>query len=337
MDVRPWARECPIDTKVPARACARGARSYDERMPYAPRPKKRVGLVLGAGGPVGHAFHAGVLSALGDVAGWDARTADLVVGTSAGAQVGALLRAGVSARDLALRASGGHPVDGGHSVLRHYVRPCTKSPDPSLPRSSRPSSMRYFASALRAPSRLRPGRIVSALLPPGRVRLEPQADGLRNVFGGEWPERDLWITAVHLDSGERVAFGAPGAPSIDVGTAVTCSGAVPSVHAPVLWEGKRYVDGGMASATHLDLLLEKDLDVAVVSAPLSMFSTMRTLLRREVRRLERRMAVWVIEPRGEVLSIMGKSPMDLDRAARVAPAVHRALRDEMEQHATLLS
>ena len=34
----------------------------------------RVGLVLGAGGTVGHAYHAGTLAALAE-AGWDARDA----------------------------------------------------------------------------------------------------------------------------------------------------------------------------------------------------------------------------------------------------------------------
>ena len=44
----------------------------------------RVGLVLGAGGATGHAFHAGVLSALAEETGWDPRAADIIVGTSAG-------------------------------------------------------------------------------------------------------------------------------------------------------------------------------------------------------------------------------------------------------------
>src|SRR4029453_17418931 len=50
----------------------------------------RVGLVLGAGGVVGHAFHAGVLRALAEVTGWDPRRAEVVVGTSAGAPAGAV-------------------------------------------------------------------------------------------------------------------------------------------------------------------------------------------------------------------------------------------------------
>src|SRR5215207_3097050 len=64
-----------------------------------------IALVLGAGGTVGHAFHAGVLSALAEVVGWDARQADIVVGTSAGSAVAALLRAGMPPTDLLKRGS----------------------------------------------------------------------------------------------------------------------------------------------------------------------------------------------------------------------------------------
>ncbi|MDQ1475357.1 MAG: hypothetical protein QOE62_586, partial [Actinomycetota bacterium] len=49
----------------------------------------RIGLVLGAGGAVGHAFHAGVLAGITEATGWDARDAEVIVGTSAGSVVGA--------------------------------------------------------------------------------------------------------------------------------------------------------------------------------------------------------------------------------------------------------
>jgi len=51
----------------------------------------RVGIVLGAGGVTGDAFHRGVLRAVRD-AGYDARDAEVIVGTSAGSMVGAFLR-----------------------------------------------------------------------------------------------------------------------------------------------------------------------------------------------------------------------------------------------------
>jgi len=61
----------------------------------------RVGLVLGGGGAVGAAYHAGALAAIEQDLGWDARNAAVIVGTSAGSLVGALLRLGVPATDLA--------------------------------------------------------------------------------------------------------------------------------------------------------------------------------------------------------------------------------------------
>src|SRR5438477_12660632 len=61
----------------------------------------RVGLVLGTGGVVGQAYHAGVLAALEHDLGWDPRTADVIVGSSAGSVTGTLLRLGVPAHDLA--------------------------------------------------------------------------------------------------------------------------------------------------------------------------------------------------------------------------------------------
>ena len=61
----------------------------------------RIGLVLGAGGVVGQAYHAGVLAALEHDYGWDPRSAEVIVGTSAGSITGALLRSGVPASELA--------------------------------------------------------------------------------------------------------------------------------------------------------------------------------------------------------------------------------------------
>src|SRR5690606_38989193 len=58
-----------------------------------PRRRVRTAIVLGAGGTVGVGYHAGVLKALAD-SGMDPASADLVVGTSAGAIVGSILRVG---------------------------------------------------------------------------------------------------------------------------------------------------------------------------------------------------------------------------------------------------
>ena len=56
--------------------------------------------MLGAGGFLGAAWALGALSALQEVTDWDVTTADLMVGTSAGAVLAMLLRSGLTVDDL---------------------------------------------------------------------------------------------------------------------------------------------------------------------------------------------------------------------------------------------
>ena len=63
----------------------------------------RVGLVLGAGGVVGASWLIGALDALETETGWRAVDAERIVGTSAGAVVGALAASGVSSEELQKR------------------------------------------------------------------------------------------------------------------------------------------------------------------------------------------------------------------------------------------
>src|SRR4051794_35180348 len=65
-------------------------------------------IVLGAGGTVGLAYHAGVLHALKEVGGIEAADADLLVGTSAGSAASAFLRSGYTSDDLWQMALGTH-------------------------------------------------------------------------------------------------------------------------------------------------------------------------------------------------------------------------------------
>src|SRR5918999_1240018 len=59
------------------------------------RPRPRIGLVLGAGGIQGGAWLTGGLDALATETGWDPASADIVVGTSAGAMIGSLCASGI--------------------------------------------------------------------------------------------------------------------------------------------------------------------------------------------------------------------------------------------------
>src|SRR5262249_55583871 len=162
---------------------------------------------------------AGVLRALAE-RGFDARRAELVVGTSAGALAGAMLRADLAAEELFAGAVG----DPASPITRLFVRPKHR---PVIARTRRsPGSSAYLFEALRGPWSARPGRLVSALLPEGDRDNRPLAELMASLHPERWPARPLWITAVHLDSGATVAFGRHGAPAIDVATAVRCSSAV---------------------------------------------------------------------------------------------------------------
>jgi NTE family protein len=286
----------------------------------------RIALVMGAGGPVGHAFHAGVLRALA-AWGWDPRAADLVVGTSAGAVAGALLRAGLSGDELFALASAD-----GRSPLAALGAQASLFPAVTGVRRWRPASTRYLVRAIRRPWSARPGRLVSALLPEGVADNLALGEAIAQLHPARWPARPLWVTTVSLEDGARVAFGRADAPEVDLGTAVRCSAAVPWLFRPISLGPKRYVDGGMASPTHLDLLDGAEPRLVIVSSPLSRYLPLKLLLRAELARLD--CEVLRFEPDDEVAACMRWNPMNPSAAAAVAEAAYRAACRRLERAST---
>lgn len=279
----------------------------------------RVGLVLGAGGAVGVAFHAGALRAIRAVTGWNPRTAEVIVGTSAGAQVAALLRAGLDTEDLAAHATGQPVTPEGASILRHYIRPLHNCAHPDHPLRLLPYAPRYILRVARDPRRFCLGCLIASMLPPGRVRLDSQSEGFRRLFAAGWPEEKLWIPAMRLDTGERVVFGRPGAPETDVGSAVTASGAVPGLCVPISIDSRCYVDGCFLSSTHLEVAADAGVDAVVVCSPLSRFPFVRRLVRRSVRRVRASgLPVLFVEPAKATIARMGWNPFALGKVAAVA-------------------
>ncbi|MGH8867605.1 MAG: patatin-like phospholipase family protein [Actinomycetes bacterium] len=286
------------------------------------------GLVLGAGGVTGEAFHRGVLRALRDVAGWDARSAPLIVGTSAGALVAASLRS------PGAEATG----DRGLDDVAAGVPDGRLAPLPALG---------VLAAAARRPWRARLGVLASSVVPPWGQSTDFLTDGLVRRFGDDWPDRDLWVTAVRRRDGRRIVFGRPGAPPVTVAEAVSASCAVPGVFRPVVAAGEAYVDGGAHSPTNADALLRgtDDLDLAIVSAPmavslrgvrptldLSLRLLWRRYLAEEVVRLRRRgVAVWTFTPGGRLLAVLGVNPLRAERVDEVEELAYASACREVEQ------
>ena len=305
----------------------------------------RVGLVLGAGGVVGQAYQAGVLAALEDVLGWDPRTAELIVGTSAGSVTGTSLRMGVGAADLASMAAGAPLSSEGERLYARFLPDSSELPVP--PRGSwlrpwRLPSAALVARAARRPLAFRPSVAAAVLLPAGRVRLEGRAAPLHDLVGGEWPD-GLWICAVRRRDGHRVVFGRPGSPPADLAPAVLASCAIPGYFSPVAIGGEEYIDGGVHSGTNADALRSQGLEVVVAVSPMSSarphrrradgairWSGHRRLAREALRVAEGGSVVVRFEPGASVLDAMGLRMMANDRSDRVVDRAMAETRAQIE-------
>ena len=295
----------------------------------------RIGLVLGAGGTVGQAYHAGVLAALEHDLGWDARTADVIVGTSAGSVTGTLLRLGVPSHDLAAWA-----VEAPMSVEGEEVRERIDRDRPPFPpftadhwlRRWRLPSRRLLARMVKRPWAFRPSVAAMTLMPTGRVDLVEHTNGLQGAEPDNWPD-GLWICAARRDDGGRVVFGRAGSPRGTLAQAVSASCAIPGYFAPIAIAGIEYFDGGVNSPTNADVLRNAALDLVIIISPMSaaggLPKTADALIRYAAhRRLEREIArlskqgttVVRIEPAEQTLRAMGLNMMAEDRSDAVVQA-----------------
>ena len=284
----------------------------------------RVGLVLGAGGVVGAAWMTGALQAVQDRLAGPLADLSMIVGTSAGSVLAAALRCGVDI-DQMIDLQRGLPVP---ELRAAGVRDLDDGPLPPRPQL-KAGSPRLMLASLLTPRRLQPGVGVSAWLPRGRARhealratveaLERRAGGLSPRASTAWADGRTWIVAVDYDSGQRVIFGRAGAPAASLPDAVVASCSIPGWYAPVPIGGRRYVDGGIWSATSLAALAGAGLSEVYVLAPMA--STVPDHPGRRSERLERRLRrritrallrdAQVLRARGTEVTLLTPGPEDL--------------------------
>lgn len=219
-----------------------------------------VGLVLGGGGITGAAFHFGALLALEAATGWNPNQAEVVIGTSSGAFVGALIRA--DRLDIEAFVGNVDDLDELTDHWRHYVY-----------RKCRPRGVGRWLRRGVIPGLRRPD-LTLGLGSPARFTTEGMSDWIEDMLGDvadSWPAQPLVIVAYDLEQRRRAPFGTDAAPEVSLKQAVAASSAVPVIFAPVEIEGRWYVDGGVASGTSADLLLASPdpLDLIIVLAPLA--------------------------------------------------------------------
>jgi NTE family protein len=213
-------------------------------------------LVLGSGGPVGIVWETGLLAGLAE-AGVDLSEADLIVGTSAGSIVGALIAMGKAPGELAASIlSESEALSGPLSHL-------SMLPDPDF--------TNFIDKMAEAVSGKRPAREVRVEIGKWALRTETITEEmfiaiLGHIFSelldDRWPDRDFACTAVDALNGDFVVWNKEAGASIKRAIASSCS--VPGVLPPITINGRRYMDGGTHSATNADLA--KGYDTAVVVA-----------------------------------------------------------------------
>ena len=225
------------------------------------RAVSRVGLVLGGGGITGAAYEIAALMALRLATGWEPNDADVVVGTSSGAFVAALVRNDALTLDSLVR-----PTDERDDVterIRRHVY--SKGASASVGKWVRYGLM---------PGVRNPG-LTMFLGSPAPYSASGIADWVKIHVGdpaaGGWPSDPTAIVAYDLRQGTRAAFGTNNAPEVSLADAVAASSAVPLVFRPYRIGGDLYVDGGVASGTHADLVLghSEPLDLVLVVAPMA--------------------------------------------------------------------
>lgn len=230
------------------------------RTPSAAQPASRLTVVLGGGGNPALAFHVGALKALQDETGLGVPDADLVIGTSAGAIVGARLASGHSVDDLTRRAPSAGPAkpmlvprwDSRVGLVRSAVGAGLAA--------ARNVSRLPIPNGLLAP--------VERVFPPGLYSVgDWESSGLAEA----WPEQHLWLVTIDTVTNRRVVLrhlddGRPEAPLVQ---AVSASCAVPGVFAPERIGRHLLVDGGMHSPTNVDLAARARSQVVIALAPLA--------------------------------------------------------------------
>ncbi|MBB5081766.1 patatin-like phospholipase family protein [Nonomuraea endophytica] len=189
----------------------------------------KIGLILGGGGEVGIARELGVLAAIKADTGFGATDCAVVVGTSAGAYVGALTSHGADLDQLMAAATTGMglsptPVDPGRgsSVIPDDIAALLVS----FPGTVKERAVAIGKLALTAPTALDRAQFV----------------GLAGATLGvdTWPEVDFRPTSVNAETGATVLWSRRSGAGLV--PAVASSFAIPGFFPPVEINGGHYID-----------------------------------------------------------------------------------------------
>jgi NTE family protein len=226
-------------------------------------------LVLAGGGIAGVAWELGVLCGIQDAdpeLAAEVTGADVIIGTSAGSIV-------------AVQVSSGTPLP---ELYDQQQEPVPSNAPPAADISQFITRFAAAADGVGSAEELR--RRIGAFALEVDSAGEParRASIAARLPVHTWPDQLIQVTAVDAETGEPVVFTRDS--GVDLVDAVTASTAVPAVWPTATIDGRRYMDGGMRSATNADLAAGYDRVLVLTPMPRDM-PTMWNRLPAEIERL----------------------------------------------------
>jgi len=227
--------------------------------PSLPVPPTQA-LVLGSGGMLGAAWMATSLDYLQSNQLWKQEDDDLLIGTSAGSLLAALLGHGVTTTELLqILTTGKYETELG----KHSLPPSPTRDAVPL----RPSDPGYLFRTIRKGRAPHLGILVSSLFAEGLESTKHIEDFVNHILSEKWSSTPTWIVTAELSSGLRKIFNNHS--SVTPGRAVAASCAVPALFEPVAIGSNRYIDGGTVSCHNLDLAINSGARNITVLTPIS--------------------------------------------------------------------
>jgi predicted acylesterase/phospholipase RssA len=281
-----------------------------------------LGIVLGAGGAFGWAFHLGVLEALVEETGHSISDASRVVGTSAGAAISAAALTGRSRDELLAMVTTEPDAEAMAKVekARAEIRNPRRFLRPAAPKMA---ARMLFRDPIVAGMGLGPHGLFPTS-PLRRFVADPDV---------AWPA-SLWITAVDVATGRTVVFGRERT-NVSLPDAIEASGTIPVLMEPKSIDGVLFTDGAVTSATHGYLIAPDAHDLVLVSSPMTRpgrgpvkWRARRHLVSEFEAVRETGTQVVIVEPTAEVVALADGFPRNNPDAGHAVADAARALTRE---------
>jgi NTE family protein len=240
----------------------------------------KTALVLAGGGLTGAVYEIGALRAIDDLlVDRSVNDFDIYIGTSAGALVAAFLANGLGPEAMLKAIDGSHPelrpIERRHIFQFNYgelIRRGAGLPFTLLRAWShylRHTNDMTFFDLFWSLTEALPAGLYNSLALEGYVRQTLAALERSNDFYEL--ERELYIIATNLDTGERVVFGCDERDEVPISLAVAASSALPMLYQPVRVGDTECVDGWLRGTASLDLAIERGAKLVVCINPMVPF------------------------------------------------------------------